>query len=313
MSNPTICRAKNKATCRVHGVTNATAVILSPSLAASNLIESKKACDLASNLEELSEAKQLLAHDQKAYDATSAGRHELFVEKYKPHTFAEELEIKRRFEEAVAYRKEIIENNPVLKPGYEAFKSFVEDNATQSFVFDNTDDSYNQSYRVLREVPYGTPVAIKTLSGSIIYDGAGDGLIPGIKRDSFFSKLSKGSFVRAESGQPRHSRVSLQNSSMGLSLAEVAEVHVLKDGAFSKGVPEVLKTSGDAVTSNAAKNKPSVWAVSGDGYYYQIQGSAKETWKDTKKSEPADMWQEHPMTPFVPYRAIKTEQIDIFS
>ena len=296
-----ICRARKPEKCRVHGNSNPINVILNPVLASNNLNSSKKACDLASNLEELSEAKQLLAHDQKVYDATSNGRRELVNAMYRPKSFSDEIELKRRLDESVKYRKEIVENNAALKPSYEAFDTLVSTAGEESYVLDGSKTAYDKAYQELKKLPYGTPVAIKTLSGSILYDGAGDGLIPEANRNNFFNKIVKSGFVIAHDSRTKEASVGLKNSSMSFSISEIAEIHVLKENTFSSGIPEHLKTVGKEINSPDTMENPSVWSIEGNEFYYQLQGSLK-----------SDIWQEGQTSMTLnPYKATSIKHINL--
>jgi hypothetical protein len=311
----TICRAKNKATCRVHGVSNPMNVILNSVYAALNLNDAKKACDLASNLEELSEAKQLLAHDQKVYDSTAKGREELRDQMRKQNTFAEELELKRRLDESLAYGKEILENNPVLKESYTGFNNLVHDAAKESYVFDGTDSSYEDAYLGLKDVPYGTSVAIKTLSGSLIYDRAGDGLVPEANHRNFWNKLSRKGFVHTFNERSNHALVSLKNSSYSVPFQEIAEIHVLRGDHFVlRGIEDELKLTGSKVKSEDDKKEPSVWTVEGSDYYYQVHGSSSSTLEsEVEKGLISNVWEEGSTggVKLVPYKPKTIQRINV--
>ena len=272
------CRAKNPATCRVHGVSNDFAVITNVNLATANLRESKTKCDFASNLEELSEAKQLHAKDQKSYDATVEGLRELNVALLgsRDLTYAEKTEIQLRLKEASAYRQELLASSSTLSPAYNYYDSVVAKHSTNSFVFSDDVAQKEKFVERLKGIPYTAPIVVKTKSGAILYDGAGDGLVPGLKkRTSLFTK-PLGFF----NGNSENGYISLQNSGINIDLNDVAEIHTLNEDVTSN-VPAI-----DGVVSSDSR----FWQVSGDDYSYLFEGepenpeSNDNRWTESKRS-----------------------------
>lgn len=270
------CRAKNPAKCRVHGNFNVFATITNSHLAAKNLNDAKNNVDLASNLEELSEAKQLLKNDQKVYDSTLIGLSELKSVLSNPLklseiTLAEKVELERRYEEATTYRNTILTTSPKLENVYSYYDETVEDHAIDSNKVPANLEQKKQLIQKLSKIAYGTPVVIKTKSGAILYDGAGDGLLPNDEKKKRYSFLVRPrGFIH---GEPEDASISLKNSSINIPLNEVDEIHIMEKDT---------STRSPFFKEDKTKTSP-FWQVEGEGYSYFFEGEKAD---DTR-------WQEH--------------------
>ena len=281
MSNTTTpCRANIPSNCRVHGSKNPIDAISNPVLAYKNLRSSKKEVDLATTLEQLSEAKQLVNFDQLVYDSTLTGQEEL-IDKLRNHSYqaplSEKTECQFRIKESIEYRNKILKESPAHIESNENFTKAVA-NATQSFTNLNSASDYQKVINSLRGLPYGTPIAMRMKNGSYIYDGAGNGLIvsEGIKRSkqkrNFFSKLTDGpGFIRQWKDQPApQAAISLEHSSMSFGLGSVESIYVLPE----RTKVENVKNS-HTVEPNGNEAYHSRWGIKGDGYYYELEGIEK--------------------------------------
>lgn len=277
------CRAKNPATCRVHGSPNPMTALMNFNVAFANLRNSKKAAELATNLEELSEAKQLVYFDQKVYDATLAGKAEL-DEKLKPWrdprpTLSEELEYRARKAEGEAYRNEMLAGNKAFAASEESFAKITGENAIASYTL-NDKQSVNAAINALWNLPVGTPVAIKTKSGGYLYGGAGDGLSPEANRNTFLNKRYRGRFLqKAEASISGEAFISLKNSSLDFRLKDVKEIHVLKADTFKDGMSAVYNPYSTKAEETSAYSR---YGIEGEGYYYELEGNSNErqAWRE---------------------------------
>lgn len=273
----TKCRAKTPATCRVHGTNNPVNAILDYKLAASYLRASKKAVALATNLGELSEAKELVMHDQKVYDSTLQGQDEL-KNKMQPWqnsrpALSEILEYESRYAEAKAFRKEVLAKDPAHIESETKFNNFVKDNAEASYDINVADrKTIYENIKKIEQLPYGTPVALKLANGGYIYDKAGNGYkngSPGVIGKIFNYKER---FIQTQWGdEADRVNISLASSNTLFPLKEVSEIHVLKPDAYKKGFSQFLNSHATFDVDEGRDNAK--WAVEGKEYYYELEGS----------------------------------------
>jgi hypothetical protein len=245
------------------------------------LRSSKKEVDLATTLEQLSEAKQLVNFDQLVYDSTLEGQEELRSKlRNNVHLMplSEKTECQLRIKEGAAYRNTVLAESAVHIESAEKFAKITE-NATQSFTELKSNNDYQNVINSLRDLPYGTPIAIRSKNGAYIYDGAGTGLVPSaeIKRSkqkrNFFSRLSDGpGFIKQWSHHQSaaEAAISLEHSSMVFGLGNVESIHVLPERAKFEDVK-----NSHAVESTGAEPYHSRWGIKGDGYYYELEGLGK--------------------------------------
>jgi hypothetical protein len=275
MSTSTKCRAKNPSTCRVHGSPNVRMnALMSPQASYNNLLSSQKRTALATNLEELAEAKELEFHDVTAYNATLSGLEDLKKASYHTKTFADKLKNDALVKEAVEYRASVLRSSPVFQESENRFNSFVKENAKHSYeitTLNDRDEIKSVWARIGSQTPVGTPLAIRTKSGNFIYDTAGNGYI-----DAKLPKIAKlfgdsGSFLRYDTTTPVYS---LKNTNMSSPGDEIAEIHILRPGSEAK--------FGDLTNSHAMYNNPKYsqeegrHSISGDGFHYEIDGTNKK-------------------------------------
>jgi len=274
-SNP--CRAKIPSNCRVHGSQSAVGVVTNHIVAYANLRYSTKAVDFATTLEDLSEAKQLVAHDQLAYDATLAGQKELKDKLLKGGyalPMSESLEYKIRLKEAKAYREETLSQNPAHIESEANFLAITE-NATQSFT-NLKKTGYREIVASLKDLPYGTPVAIKTKNGDYLYDGAGNGRIQSLNGKKTIADriLGQGHFMSAVNNNADDSYgayVSLQHSNTSFPLREIESIHVLPSTTSFEAVGNT-----HAVAQTSKIDHHARWVQKGEGYYYEIEGEEEQ-------------------------------------
>jgi hypothetical protein len=272
----TKCRAKTPATCRVHGTNNPVNAILDYKVAASYLRASKKTVALATNLEELSEAKELVMHDQMVYDATLQGQDELKTKMQPWQTprpaLSEILEYESRYAEAVAFRKETLANDPAHAESETKFNDFVKENVEASYDINVKDRKtiYN-NIKKLEELPYGTPVALKLQNGGYIYDKSGNGYKNG--SSGVLGKIfnAKGRFIQTQWGdEADRVNMSLASSHTLFPLKEVSEIHVLKPDAYKNGFSQFQNSHTSSDIDDGRDNAR--WAAEGKEYYYELEG-----------------------------------------
>jgi hypothetical protein len=276
MTTSTKCRAKNPSTCRVHGSPNVRMnALMSPQISYNNLLSSQKKTALATNLEELAEAKEFEFHDITAYNATLSGLEDLKKASYHTETFADKLKNDALIKEAVEYRASVLRTSPVFQESENTFNSFVKENAKHSYeitTLTDRDEMRDVWGRIGSQTPVGTPIAIRTKSGNFIYDTAGNGYI-----DAKLPKLAKlfgdsGSFLRHDTATPFYS---LKNAGRAQHGDEIAEIHILKPGTEAK--------FGNLANSHTISNNPKSYqeqgrhSISGDGFHYEIEGISKAT------------------------------------
>ena len=274
MSTTRRCQAKNPATCRVHGSTNRVAVLRNANLAYANLRNSKKELDFANNLEELSEKKQLVHHDQVAYDATLKGLSELGANIYKARQegFSKELEVKARIKDALEYRKSVLKDDPSWREANSGYES-VTATATSKVIV-KRGEGKEKTIAELKNIQPGSRVAVKLKNGGFLYDQAGDGLVPEAKRGFLSNLVSKPNFIQDLGGD---SSISLRNSGIRVRLNEIEEVSVVSEhNSLPKPPSPSLHQSNTDAESQKVESR---WVILGKGYHYNIEGSqSKGLW-----------------------------------
>lgn len=288
MSTTVKCRAKNPATCRVHGSISQVSIIQNPDIAFRNYAQSQKAVDKATNLEELAEAKELVEHDKTAYDATLSGLSDLrlkYWEAKRNGSYADKLKVELDYEKALKFRQDSLMASPAYAESQAIFNDFVQQNAEKSYVFNQgfeTDDDAKKLNEIAKlNIPYQTPLAIKLKNGSVIYDGAGNGYNNG--KVGWESKLfgpKPGFTGTMDSGSSRPDTISLEHSRVLINTPEIAEIHILKPGS---------KDLVNSITNSHETEKPSPatyqrYAVTGKGYRYEME-TTRMVEKTTKKGE----------------------------
>jgi hypothetical protein len=274
------CRAKNPGSCRVHGSTNAVAVLLNDTVAARNLQESTRALENADSMESYFEAQQSVSHDRKAYDATLKGTYELktdLIVNIGTLTADQRFEYKNRLAEAKAYRAEVLSKDPAYQQGQVKYESFVKENGIATYTFSK--ENLHDNLEKLSTVPYGTPVAIKTQAG-IIYTHAGDGYndrpknkLSKMLRNATFGKPSFVMHYDPEDQKARSATLSLQSSGTLLYIRQIQEVTVLKEDAYKNGFEQFTNPhASKEATKQAPHKENSRWAITGENYYYEIEG-----------------------------------------
>lgn len=235
-----ICRAANgRETCRVHGSKSPAGAVFVPEVAIRNLAESEKAYRLSSSLEESSENAALIEHDQVVYDSTVAGLGSLTRKARLELDALERYKLQERLKAAVAYRKSILAEDPVYQESETNYKSVVEKSGIQSVPLVKD---------ALKEVAYGTPLAIKLKDGGFIYDHAGNGWINGKVPMILKPIVGKGSFVdksfsNGYESSTKNLGVSLQGIQSILSTDAIEELHVLDANAFEGGFDKIRNTN----------------------------------------------------------------------
>lgn len=289
MSTTVKCRAKNPATCRVHGSISQVSVIQNPDTAFRNYEQSQKAVDKATNLEELAEAKELVEHDKTAYEATLAGLSDLrskYWSSYRNDSYADKLKVELDYERALKFRQDSLMASPAYAESQATFNDFVQQNAVKSYVFNSGLEMGDEDVKKFNEIaklniPYQTPLAIKLKDGSVIYDAAGNGYNNG--KINWEAKLfgAKPSFTNTmDKDSKRPDTISLEHSRVLINTPEIAEIHVLKPGS---------KDLVNNITNSHETEKPSTatyqrYAVTGKGYRYEME-TTRMVEKTTKKGE----------------------------
>lgn len=273
---PTKCQAKNPATCRIHGTYNPARIVTNPIVAAQNLNKSHRLTETATTFEELQEIKQQIRQDQNLYDATISGLKELqrnIQNKSWTLPLAEELDLKKRYEEALTKREEILKESPAWKEAYETYDNYVAAHGSHKYTIDPTDPELQNK---LNQIPPGSPIMLKTHAGSIIYDSAGDGFLPGTKHNILTKNSRK--FANGLG-------ISLKNSGVGVPYEEIKEIHTLTDmyGQFS------FPPTAESQTENQKNTDHGVWAIEGKEYSYQFEGS-RTTTHTNKKGDTIQTW-----------------------
>lgn len=274
------CRAKNPGSCRVHGSTDAMSVLLNDKVALRNVQESTKALENADSMENYFEAQQSLSHDKKAYDATLKGTYDLkldLVMNVGTLTADQRLEYKNRLADAKAYREEVLSKDPAYQEAQAKYDSFSKENGVETFSLDK--DNLHENLEKLSQVPYGTPIALKTDAG-IIYTHAGDGYNDRPKNK--FSKMlrsatfGKPSFVMhydPDDKKARAATFSLKSSGTLLYVRQVQEVTVLKEDAYKNGFDQFTNSHASKESTKQAPHKEnSRWSIKGEDYYYEMEG-----------------------------------------
>lgn len=289
MSTTVKCRAKNPATCRVHGNISQVFIIQNPETAFRNYEQSKQAADKATTLEELAEAKELAEHDKTAYNATLSGLSDLERKHWsatRTGSYAENLKIQLDYEKATKFREESLMTSPAYAESQATFNNFVQQNAEKSYILTNTLKPTKEDTEKLNEIaklniPYQTPVAIKLKDGSVIYDGAGNGYNngkAGWEAKLFGPKPGFTSNVDKNSTQP--DTISLEHSRILINTSRIAEIHILKPG--SKELIHTLNNSHETDKPSSATFQR--YAITGKGYRYEIE-STRMVERTTKKGE----------------------------
>lgn len=241
MTTTDVCRAKSgRETCRVHGSKSPAGAIFIPEVATKNLAESEKAYKLSSSFEESSENAALVDHDQVVYDSTLGGLGSLKNKVRREPDALEEYKLRERLQAAVAYRKSILANDPVYQESEANYNAVVAEHSIQSVPIEKD---------ALKEVSFGTPLAIKLKNGGFIYDYAGNGWIDG-KVPAIWKAVTgaKGSFVgksfsNGYGSDQKNVDISLKGLRSVLSADAVEELHVLKPDAFKGGFDKIRNTN----------------------------------------------------------------------
>jgi hypothetical protein len=265
----------------VHGSNNAVSVLLNDKVALRNLQESQKALENADSMEEYFEAQQSISHDRKAYDATLKGTEELKSDLRGFNNELnndEKLDRKMRLAEAKAYRNEVLAKDPAHQEATSNYDSFVKENGVATYQINKA--NIHETLTALRDVPYGTPVALKT-DGGIIYTHAGDGYNDRAKNK--FSKMlrtatfGKPGFVMhydSEDQQARSATFSLKSTNTLIYAKDVKEVTVLKEDAYKNGFDGLVNSHASSEAHQKAPHtENSRWAIKGEDYYYEIEAA----------------------------------------
>ena len=287
MSTQIKCRAKNPSTCRVHGSVSPISLLYNPKQAYQNVLESQKTVNLASNLEELSEAKQLVAHDEIVYYSTLKGKADLMTAYWaakQSGSYQNELQTLAKIQESQEYRNKVLSENPAYIESENNFNGFVKQYAEESYVI-KSEAQRDEVFEKLKNLPYGTPIAIKTKNNGFIYDGAGNGYTDG-KVSKIATKLLglKPSFTSSLDGKSGAEAISLQHSHVALYTTQVDEIHVLKPEAANV-YGTVSNTNESVFGQNIGTNSSSERVVvAGKGYRYEVEGKFQDfSENDTKR------------------------------
>lgn len=285
MNTSNKCRAKDPSTCRVHGspVAAALEAIVNHRVALSNLDRSKRSLTTVTTLEEMSEAKQLIDHDQKVYDSTFAGQSDL-RRKIKPWfndsspTVAEKIEAQTRLKEAKAYREQVLAQSPTMVESQNNFTQITAD-AEQSFVGLSNNESYQPVIDSLKKLPKGTPIAIKLKNGGYIYDTAGNQTAPEYANKEKKNLLEKIAYGRNQfidywnKEDNERAGLSLSNSGVLIPLSSVSEIHVLPKSSFNAKLTKAVNSKAvPCKFSGFSSAEGKRWGIKGEGYYYEIEG-----------------------------------------
>lgn len=265
------CRAKNPASCRVHGTVSLLPIVNNSRQAAYLLIQSQKNVETVTTLEEMEEAKAILAKDQELFDMSIKGLASLrigMVASANDYITKETSRI--RLGVALTARHKLLSETPELQESYRNYEYFVKENGVTAPIQlgeSETQKEWKEISSQLHAIQPGTPLALKTVTGEIIYDTAGDGLVSHAKRtklDKLFNNLK---FYRTDDYS--NGSISLANSNSRINVSDIKEITPLKSGSFDNGIPEKLKSKGTSENIIDANITNKITGVEGDGYYYQ--------------------------------------------
>lgn len=297
MTTANKCRAKNPGSCRVHGTVNAVDVITNDKIAQRNLFESKGNLDKADSMESFFESTEQVAHDQKAYDATIKGTKALQDDlDYHSSTLTSDqvLDIKRRLIQASEYRQEVLSTDPAHRETEENYERFTEEHAVSKHSFSK--ENLHESLNELKDLPNKTPIAVKFKNGAVLYGHSGIGMDK--EPTNRFSRMmakSGGSlaFVQGHSSDiDKYKHVSFNGFYAMVRVKEIKEINVLKPDAYDKGFDAVLNSHAtkDVYKGEAPHRESSRWAVQGDNYYFEIEGTNSTNTSNVSEEARSRSW-----------------------
>lgn len=293
-AKPRPCQAKNPATCRVHGTFDPNTAILNHKVLKDNITDTEKRKKTATSIVELEEINEQMKQDEELYYQSLQGLEELaeYIRTNEKLTAIEKIKLRNQLAEAYEGRRNRLEQQTELKPLYDNYKSFIAEQAAEETFSPNsakTDEEKQQILQQLQNIEPGTPLAVKTKLGAIIYDTAGHGLIEGANPNNLLNKMVKRGFMEPFSKDDyREAAISFTHSNTYMNIGYVQEITVLKPGTFDNGVPSQLKPAkGSEVDLEKSHSGNHVYGVEGENYYYQMNSPIRTQVSKKGKKEHA--------------------------